>query len=211
MDIFEELKGYKELFDSEIITQEEFDKKKRELLSRNVSSAESSPQEKNLTEKTLNEKSLKESTKSSIFVFNKRTITLFVILLVVAGIGVSVLIKNKKKNAKKSSSSSAGYTYSYEMDHSTYCLLYMKVSDVSVSHSSNYAYISGTITNNGTSSVRYVKVKAACKDSSGKVIDTDWTYAVDSSWLDPGESKSFEMMVKDTNKEIRTASVTVEF
>ena len=31
MDIFEELKGYKELLDSEIITQEEFDKKKSRI------------------------------------------------------------------------------------------------------------------------------------------------------------------------------------
>lgn len=209
MDIFEELKGYKELLDCGIISQEEFDDKKRELLSSKVPHKENSPKETILAIESHEGNYPGDKERTIILPCKKRTIIIVMILLVVAGIGVSVLIKNKSEKAKKSSSSSDAY--SYEMDHSTYCLLYMKVSDVRVSHSGNYAYISGTITNNGTSSIRYVKVKASCENSSGKVIDTDWTYAVDSSWLDPGESKSFEMMVKDTNKEIRTASVTVEY
>ena len=211
MDIFEELKGYKELLDCRIISQEEFDDKKRELLSSKAPHKENSPQETSLAIESHEGKHIGDKERTIILPCKKRTFIIVVILLVVAGIGVSVLINNKKGKAKKSSSSSDGYTYSYEMDHSTYCLLYMKISDVRVSHSSNYAYISGTITNTGTSSVRYVKVKAACENASGTVIDTDWTYAVDSSWLDPGESKSFEMMVKDTNKEIKTASVTVDY
>ena len=211
MDIFEELKGYKELLDSDIITQEEFDKKKAELLSINVPTAENSHQKKSFAEKSLNETPPKEPQEKTTLAFNKRITILVVILIIVAGIGVAVMIKNENKKARKSSSSSSGTSYSYEMDHNTYSLLYMNVSNVSVTHSGNYAYVSGTITNNGTYSVRYVKVKAACKDLSGSVIDTDWTYAVDSSWLEPGESKSFEMMVKDTGKRIKTASVTVEF
>lgn len=211
MDKFEELKAYKELLDSNIITQEEFDKKKKELLSYNTPITEISPKVTDLSDKSQNENSLDESKKRSLPALSQRTIILFVILLVVAGIGVGVLIKKNEKKGKKSSSASSGSSYSYEIDYSTYCLLYLKVSNVSVSHSGNYAYVSGTITNNGTSSIRYVKVKAACKNASGKIIDTDWTYAVDSSWLDPGESKNFEMMVKDTSKEIRTASVTVEY
>ena len=47
------------------------------------------------------------------------------------------------------------------------------------------------------------------KDYSGKVIDTDWTYAVDSTWLDPGESKSFEMMIRDEYGKIQTADVSI--
>ena len=97
------------------------------------------------------------------------------------------------------------------MDHATYCYLYIKVSNVKVTHSGNYAYISGTVTNTGTYQVKYVKVRAACKDYRGNIIDTDWTYAVDSSWLNPGESKKFEMMVKDTGNDISTASVTVVY
>lgn len=112
-------------------------------------------------------------------------------------------------NASSYSSSYSSSSSSDDMTHSRYCLLYMKISDVKVTHSRNYAYCSGTITNTGTYSVKYVKVKAALKDSSGSTIDTDWTYAVDSSWLDPGESKSFEMMIKDENGKIKTAVVTV--
>ena len=72
-------------------------------------------------------------------------------------------------------------------------------------------YISGTIKNTGTYQIKFVKVKAVCKNYAGSIVDTDWTYAVDSNWLEPGESKKFEMMVKDTNNEIRTANVSVVY
>ena len=111
--------------------------------------------------------------------------------------------------SRKTGSSSSSYSSSNEMSHSTYCLLYMSISNVKVTHKGNYAYCSGTITNTGTYSVKYVKVKAALKDSSGTTIDTDWTYAVDSTWLDPGESKNFEMMIKDEDGKIKKAVVTV--
>ena len=90
-------------------------------------------------------------------------------------------------------------------------MLYLKITNVSVKHSGNYAYISGTITNTGSYQIKYVKVRAACLDYRGNVVDTDWTYAVDSSWLNPGESKKFEMMVKDSGNDIRTANVTVVY
>jgi hypothetical protein len=85
----------------------------------------------------------------------------------------------------------------------------MKISDVSVKHKGNYTYCTGTIKNTGDYSIKYVKVKASLKDYSGKVIDTDWTYAVDSTWLDPGESKSFEMMIRDEYGKIQTADVSI--
>ena len=116
---------------------------------------------------------------------------------------------SSKKSSSSSSQSSSSQSSTFEMDHATYCLLYMNISDVKVSHKSNYTYVTGTITNNGTYSIKYVKVKAACKDSKGTVIDTDWTYAVDSSWLEPGESNTFEMMVKDESGKIKSANVTV--
>lgn len=131
-------------------------------------------------------------------------------IVCIAVICITVLIVNVVNSNKKSSSDRKEQaTTLYEMDHSTYCLLYMEVSHVTVSHRGDYAYISGTITNAGDYQIKYVKVKASCKDSRGSIIDTDWTYAVDSSWLDPGESKQFEMMVKDTSGKIKTAVVTV--
>ena len=107
-----------------------------------------------------------------------------------------------------SGSGYSGSASSDEMSHSTYCRLYMSITDVQVKHERNYTYVSGKVTNNGTYSIKYVKVKASCKDYSGNVIDTDWTYAVDSAWLEPGESKTFQMMIRDESGSIKTATVT---
>lgn len=136
----------------------------------------------------------------------KTIIAIFAIALVI--VCSVILIINASIDNKKDSSSSDS-SYSYQMDHSLYCLLYMNISNVEVEHKGSYAYVSGTITNNGTYQIKYVKVRAACKDYSGSTIDTDWTYAVDSSWLNPGESKRFEMMIKDEDYKIKTVSVSV--
>jgi len=143
----------------------------------------------------------------------KKNIVFSIILIILAVIFSVILIVNgiENENGKKQSSSNSSYSTSYEMDHATYCLLYMEVSNVKVTHSGNYAYITGTVTNTGTYKIRYVKVRAACKNYLGTIIDTDWTYAVDSSWLNPGESKTFQMMVRDSENNIRTADVTVVY
>ena len=158
----------------------------------------------------------------------KFLIPVFLLILVICvAIPISyavISMNNESKVASKTSSepaTSSSYSSSYSglngssysssgMSHSTYCLLYMKVSNVNVTHNGNYAYVTGTILNKGTYKIRYVKVKAVCKDKYGSIVDTDWTYAVDSSWLEPGESKKFEIMIKDTYKEISTAKVTIE-
>lgn len=98
MNTVEELRQYKELLDSGIITQEEFDKKKSELLS--ASSKQDEPAEKR-----------------PLSVLNNRTIILALILLLVAGIGVGVLIKNKEKksSSERGDSYSASYNKTYSM------------------------------------------------------------------------------------------------
>ena len=146
------------------------------------------------------------------FAFISKKKKIFSLLLIGLSLAFSViLICNGVSASKSKSSSSSNSSSSYQMNHSTYCMLYMKVSNVKVTHKGNYTYVSGTITNNGTYQIKYVKVKASCKNASGTVIDTDWTYAVDSSWLNPGESKNFEMMIKDENNKIKTATVTVVY
>lgn len=145
----------------------------------------------------------------------KKSLVFPIILIVLASIfSITLIVSGIQSGTGKKQTSSSSYSSAsstYEMDHATYCYLYIKVSNVKVTHSGNYAYISGTVTNTGTYQVKYVKVRAACKDYRGNIIDTDWTYAVDSSWLNPGESKKFEMMVKDTGNDISTASVTVVY
>lgn len=65
----------------------------------------------------------------------------------------------------------------------------------STSYSSNYYYFEGTLKNEHIQSFTYVKAKLIIYDKNGKVIHTDWTYAVDSMALEVGESITFDIMV----------------
>ena len=80
----------------------------------------------------------------------------------------------------------------------------------SIKTSGSYTYVYCTVTNVSSKYVatryRYVKVKAVFKNYSGSIVDTDWTYAVDSTWLEPGESKTFYYMVQNTNIKSATLS-----
>ena len=55
--------------------------------------------------------------------------------------------------------------------------------------------MNGTVTNKGIRTYDFVEIKGIFKDSYGNVVDTDWTYAVGSEGLAPGESKTFNMSV----------------
>jgi hypothetical protein len=95
-------------------------------------------------------------------------------------------------------SDSTNYVYSYEL----------KISNVTLSSNSRYTIAEGTITNNSDQTVSYVKIKGSFENSKGTVIDTDWTYAVSSEGLAPGESCKWKMSVsKDSS--IKTCSVTI--
>lgn len=82
----------------------------------------------------------------------------------------------------------------------------LKFSNLYLTSNTSYTQLKGTITNNGTRTYKYVKVKGAFEDYSGNVIDTDWTYAVGSEGLSPGESKTFSMSV---TKDYRIKDCTV--
>lgn len=140
------------------------------------------------------------------------------------------------ENCKNNSVDGSKYCYSHKCTYpgcveakymySNYCydhfLLYdddakkitsnMTASDIKVdfSWSREYGYITceGSVKNNGDVTVSDVKVKIIFKNSSGEVIDTDWTYAVGSEGLAPGESCKWSSMTKDDSR-IRTAYVTV--
>ena len=76
--------------------------------------------------------------------------------------------------------------YSYEL----------KISNVTLSSNSSYTIAEGTITNNSDQTVSFVKIKGSFENSSGTVVDTDWTYAVGLEGLAPGESCTWRMSVK---------------
>lgn len=101
------------------------------------------------------------------------------------------------------SSTSSSSTSSYESKYSA-----LKISNVSVTSNSSYTVCTGTITNKGKKNYSFVEVKGAFKNSSGTVLDTDWTYAVGSEGLAPGESKSFRMSVPK-NYSISSCSVSI--
>lgn len=71
-------------------------------------------------------------------------------------------------------------TSSYGGDFTT---VYCSIENVSESYGNATVY-------------RNVKVKAVFKDSKGKILDTKWTYAIGSTYLDCGEKKTFKYMVE---------------
>lgn len=92
-------------------------------------------------------------------------------------------------------SSSSGFNYTPESAEDV-----LDFSDVNVSKNSSYTICNAAITNNGKKTYTFVEVKGKFEDSSGKIIDTDWTYAVGSEGLAPGESTTFRLSVdKDSN------------
>lgn len=64
-------------------------------------------------------------------------------------------------------------------------------------HDGSYPYVTGTITNNSSKTVSFVKIKIALYDSNDKVIDTTWTYAIGAEGIAPGESSKWETYCSD--------------
>ncbi len=109
----------------------------------------------------------------------------------------------EKGGYMSSNSSGISNSYSYESAYSA-----LKFSNLQVSSNSSYTICTGTVTNNGSKTYKFVQIKGSFKDSSGTVLDTDSTYAVGSEGLAPGESKTFRMSV-DKNYKISTCSVSI--
>jgi len=84
----------------------------------------------------------------------------------------------------------------------------LKFTNVKVTHNSSYTVATGTVTNKGTKKVTFVKIKGAFVNSAGTTLDTDWTYAVGSEGLDPGESTTFRMSVSK-NSSIKNCKISI--
>lgn len=105
------------------------------------------------------------------------------------------------------------HSYLYETETGSSYSNYVSSSDLkisvgSITHNSSYTVVTGTITNNSDSEVRFVEIKGAFKTSGGTVVDTDWTYAVGSEGLAPGESCKWRMSV-DKDYSIKQCSVSI--
>lgn len=112
-------------------------------------------------------------------------------------------LKNKgeiyKRGGKVTTQSSSSNTYE---SGSTV----LKITADRVTSNSSYTICTGSIKNIGKKTYKFVEVKGAFKDSSGNVVDTDWTYAVGSEGLEPGESSTFRLSVP---KQLKISSCTV--
>ena len=104
---------------------------------------------------------------------------------------------------------SAGCSYCYVHQAPTYsAIVDLDIGPVDLSTNSSYTIATGTVTNNGSHTYTFVKVKGTFEDSSGTVVDTDWTYVVGSEGLAPGETKSYRLSVpKDYT--IRSCTVSI--
>lgn len=72
----------------------------------------------------------------------------------------------------------------------------IEISNTKLTSNTLYSILEGSVTNRSSKTVYFVKIKVLFMDDSKKTIDTDWTYAVGSEGLAPGESKKFETSVK---------------
>lgn len=72
----------------------------------------------------------------------------------------------------------------------------LSFSDIKVSSNSSYTICTATMTNNGRKTYTFIEVKGKFENSSGTTLDTDWTYAVGSEGLAPGESATLRLSVK---------------
>ncbi|MCH5158643.1 MAG: hypothetical protein J1F33_05550 [Clostridiales bacterium] len=98
--------------------------------------------------------------------------------------------------------SGSGYAWSYEYEESTKCKrcgtpYYMLITTrawITSYSGSSYLTFKGTIYNR-LKKLTYVKAKLIIYNEYGRVVHTDWTYAVSSMPLEVGESTSFELMV----------------
>ena len=79
----------------------------------------------------------------------------------------------------------------------------LRIDDLEGEKDGEWMKIRGRVHNAGTSAVTYVKIEAQFLDARGNVVDTDWTYAVTSEPLQPGESRSFDIMQRTGRKASR--------
>lgn len=104
----------------------------------------------------------------------------------------------------------SSYCYLHEEDDEDYssAIYDLDFSNIKIETNSSYTICTGKVTNNGSRTYKFVEVKGAFKDRSGNVVDTDWTYAVGSEGLAPGESTTFRLSV-DKDYSIDTCSVSI--
>lgn len=117
---------------------------------------------------------------------------------------ITILIKPYTYNESGSLNNDTN-SYSNNLDTTN-----LSISNVTITSNSSYTICSGTLSVKSYSPYRYhyIKVKGVFKNSYGSTVDTDWTYAIGSEWLEPGESTKFRLSVQK-DYSIKDCSVTI--
>lgn len=137
-----------------------------------------------------------------------KTIGVLVAIASVVVLLCIVVFSQKPASYTYTSNTTSKTTSQTKSTYSEVATAVLKISDAKVSSNSSYTIVTGTITNNGKNTYTFVKVKGAFQNSAGKTIDTDWTYAVGSEGLAPGESTTFRMSVSEDSS-IKKCDVSI--
>lgn len=127
-----------------------------------------------------------------------------IVVILVTSI-IAIVVSNNNSPSSYNNYYGGGYTPSYNYESGTSVL---KISNIRIGHNSSYTECTGTIKNTGSKTYSFVKIKGSFKTSSGTVVDTDWTYAVGTEGLAPGESTTFKMSIPK-NMSVTTCSISI--
>lgn len=172
---------------------------------------------------------------------NSKIILITAVLAVIAGLTMIVMGgRCKESGCNNKAAPGSKYCYSHkcvisdcknrQMAFSNYCYIHynefddnaksdqnsniasqLLISDIRLSSYGDYIYAEGSITNNSDYTVKFVKIKGSFESSYGEVIDTDWTYAVDSAGLAPGETCKWELHAKKDYQISRCSASIIDF
>lgn len=126
-------------------------------------------------------------------------VIVIIIIIAMLGIGIS-LLEQKKIHDTKQAIEDYKYQKMVKEYKSTPTLSDIVINDDwAVEKDGSYLYIRGSVTNISSSKIiSYFEVEAKFFDSKGNVIDSDWTN--DGRDLEPGETRQFEIMHKNSGK-----------
>ena len=140
----------------------------------------------------------------------KKYIGLFIAIGIIVIASVIVILCKPSSYYYSSPRGSGGSSYNNNSSYTYERNRDVNLSSGSLEKGTYYYKCNGTVSVRYSSQnkYRYIKVKASFLDYSGRVVDTDWTYAVGSEWLEPGESSKFYASVE---KDYSIASCKLSF
>lgn len=132
-------------------------------------------------------------------------IGIVVVIIILIATGIENSSSSNDSSSYNTSNTYSSHTPSYTYENASTVL---KFSNIRVTHNSSYTVCTGTVTNNGSKTYKFVEIKGSFENYSGTVVDTDWTYAVGNEGLAPGESATFRMSIpKDSS--VRDCSISI--